>query len=787
MHRRTPPPSSSAPRVGAVLTALTAAAALLITGITPVAAAPAAPATVEPGGIAVWGWGYYGQTRIPADPGEIVSVAAGSFHSLALRDDGTLLAWGSDRSGQTAVPANLKPVVAVAAGWIHSLALQNDGTVVGWGSNERGETDPPADLDDAVAVSAGEQFSLALREGGTVTAWGKNTTGSNAVPAGLTGVTAISAGDVHSLALKDDGTVVAWGTAGSPQVDGLPSGLDDVVAVSAGWDHSLALTSDGTVVAWGSNEYGQISVPADLTDVVAVSGGARHSLAMKKDGTLVAWGDNEDDQLTHPSGLGIPTAIDAGGYHNIALGARPALSADAPPATATVGQDYSYAFGADPSTYAYTVVSGALPAGLALSQQGVLAGTPTEGGPSTFTVAAVNRYGRTIGAAHTITVAQAPAEPTLSGAAPVGRIGSSYDFAYTVGGFPAPTVSLASGSLPQGLTLSSDGRLTGTPTAAGTSTFTVLAENASGSARMSTTLEVTPGFAGPTIEGAAPDGTVGTAFDYGYTATGYPTPAFVALTELPPGLALDTATGRLTGTPTAAGTFTFTVAATNDFGRNQTVDTVTIAAAATAPTLSGIAAAGVVGTAYDSTYTVTGSPAPTVTVVAGTLPPGLALAASGRLTGTPTTAGTFTFTVQARNSAGAARAVSTVTVSPQKTATKADLRVDLSAPTSAVKGRTFTYSLIARNAGPATATSVYSKVILPSGVQFVSATGTYTRVGSIVIFHRPSLAVGRTVTERITVRATSTGTGTALASTFSVKTPDPSIRSNADTAATTVR
>ncbi|PPG51965.1 hypothetical protein C5C27_16365, partial [Rathayibacter sp. AY2B7] len=230
---------------------------------------------------------------------------------------------------------------------------------------------------------------------------------------------------------------------------------------------------------------------------------------------------------------------------------------------------------------------------------------------------------------------------------------------------------------------------------------------------------------------------------------------------------------------------------TNSFGTTTTASRrITVEAAPpapVAPTISGTVAAGVVGSAYDFTYAVAGTPAPVVTVSSGALPPGLTLDPTGRLTGTPTRTGAYVFTVQAASTAGTATAQSTLTVSPASATAKADLRVDVSAPTTAVKGRTFTYTLITKNAGPSTSTSVYSKVILPPGVRFVSATGKYTRIGSVVVFQRSSLGNGRTSTEKITVTAASAGTGTALATTFSVRTPDPSIRSNADTAATTVR
>ncbi|MCJ1674526.1 putative Ig domain-containing protein [Rathayibacter sp. VKM Ac-2929] len=694
------PPSRTPRRLAAVLTTVTTTVALLLTGVGPAAAAETPP-TAPAGGIAIWGWNYYGQKNVPADVGGLVAVSGGGFHSVGLRDDGTVVSWGNDRSGQTAVPGDLKPVVAVGAGWIHSLAVQNDGTVITWGGQGSGEIVPPAGLTDVVAVSGGEQFSLALQKSGTVVGWGQDATTSNAVPAGLTGVTAIATGFDHSLALKDDGTVVAWGTGA--QVTGMPAGLSGVVGISAGWYHSLAVTSDGTVVAWGSDEYGQTDVPANLTDVVAVSGGARHSLALRKDGSVVGWGSNEDGQLDQPIGVvgARPTALVAGGYHSMALGARPALTADAPPATTEVGAPYSYTFAADSASATFSLASGSLPPGLTLDQAGELSGAVTEPGDSTFTVAARTSFGSTSGAQHTIRVAATAVAPALSGDAPAGTVGTAYDFGYTITGTPAPTATLLSGSLPPGLSLSPSGRVTGTPTAAGTSSFTVQVSSSAGSA--------------------------------------------------------------------------------------QLADSVTITPAAVAPGISGTVAAGMVGSAYDYTYTVTGFPAPAVSLKSGTLPPGLTLEPTGRLSGTPTTAGIFVFTLQATNATGSATATSTLTVSPQKVTARADLRVDLAGPTSAVKGRTAVYTLTTTNAGPSTSSSVFSKVVLPPNTQFVSATGTYTRVGNLVVFQRSKLTNGQSVIEKITVTATATGKGTALATTFSVRTPDPSIRNNADTAATTVR
>ena len=62
-------------------------------------------------------------------------MAAGTWHSLALRANGTVIAWGDDSAGQTNLPSDLTNVIAIAAGGNHSLALRADHTVVGWGEN----------------------------------------------------------------------------------------------------------------------------------------------------------------------------------------------------------------------------------------------------------------------------------------------------------------------------------------------------------------------------------------------------------------------------------------------------------------------------------------------------------------------------------------------------------------------------------------------------------------------------------------------------------------------------
>ena len=290
------------------------------------------------GGMVVgWGSNNAGQTDIPAGLTDVVAIATGSYHGLALKTDGMVVGWGYNTSGQATPPAGLTDLVAISAGDWHSLALKADGTVVGWGNNGHGQATPPAGLNDVVAISGGESHSLALKADGTVVGWGESTYATP--PTGLTDVVAISAKLRHSLALKADGMVVGWGEDTYGQ-SSPPAGLTDVVAISAGSYHSLALKADGTIECWGGNQWGQCNTPAGLANVMAISGGLWHSLALKADGTVLGWGYNIYGQSIPPAGLTDVVAISAGQTLSLALvvlNEPPVASANGPYVVA-VGQ-----------------------------------------------------------------------------------------------------------------------------------------------------------------------------------------------------------------------------------------------------------------------------------------------------------------------------------------------------------------------------------------------------------------------------------------------------------------
>jgi alpha-tubulin suppressor-like RCC1 family protein len=293
-----------------------------------------------------------------------------------------LFAWGSNYFGQlglgtttgpegcpgscSAIPVPVQlssgELVGLAAGEDHALALMRDGKVFSWGNNAEGELGDgtttkdsdvatpvcapsdaalcPDHLGGVAQVAAGGQFSLALKRSGRVLAWGDGgagqlgtgTTTNSDVPTyipGLTHVVAVSAGGGSALALLRNGTVVAWGSNYDGQLgDGKTEaeqafsdvpvpvvGLTHVREVSAGGVVSLALLDNGTVETWGYQVRSEFGVPEPVdhvavvpevvmtesempfTGVRAVAAGYNFSVALLKNGTVDAWGDNNIGEL----------------------------------------------------------------------------------------------------------------------------------------------------------------------------------------------------------------------------------------------------------------------------------------------------------------------------------------------------------------------------------------------------------------------------------------------------------------------------------------------------------
>ncbi|WP_439709417.1 putative Ig domain-containing protein [Cupriavidus pauculus] len=218
--------------------------------------------------------------------------------------------------------------------------------------------------------------------------------------------------------------------------------------------------------------------------------------------------------------------------------------------------------------YTFSLVSGALPSGISLSAGGTLAGTAASAGTFNFTVqardsttggtfAATQAFTLTVGAA---TLAVAPA--SLTGA----TVGVASNQTITASGGVAPyTFAMTAGSLPAGMTLSSGGALSGTPTARGSFSFTVTATDSSGGS-VSRTYTLAVAAATLSLSPATlPSPSVGVAYSQTLTASGGVAPYTYAVTAgaLPAGLVLNATTGVLSGTPTASGSSSFMIQASD--------------------------------------------------------------------------------------------------------------------------------------------------------------------------------------------------------------------------------
>ncbi|MCI5605316.1 MAG: hypothetical protein MR413_06675, partial [Clostridia bacterium] len=325
--------------------------------------------------------GFIKVNVIPVGAKNAPMVAAGTDFVLALKDDGTVWAWGSnlhhkvspsnaeyiDAATQVKLNDNeyLTDIVKIAAGESHALALSKSGRVYAWGGNEKSQIGDGtnidreypviiSDLQNVADITAGQNHSAALMKDGTVFAWGSNESGqighqqnsastySRPVVVSdfgttkhLESVVAVSAGGNHTTALTTSGVVYAWGRNANEQLGMLDNNRSDrydvprevlgdtdttfkynTAKISAGDEHTLALSAAGDIWSWGYNYYGRLgdgtgqtrNQPVNvvtalnydttvLTGIVDIDAGVTHSLATAKDGTIYAWGDNMYGEL----------------------------------------------------------------------------------------------------------------------------------------------------------------------------------------------------------------------------------------------------------------------------------------------------------------------------------------------------------------------------------------------------------------------------------------------------------------------------------------------------------
>jgi alpha-tubulin suppressor-like RCC1 family protein len=284
------------------------------------------------------------------------SAAAGGFFSVALRHDGSLYTWGANNYGQLGLGGvdyahksspqrvgSANDWVAAAAGMYHVLALKANGTLWAWGYNFDGQlgigsrtsTNVPTQVGSAtdwVAITAGGYASHGIKADGSLYSWGNNGFGQlglgdqtlrttpTRVGSANTWV-AVSGGGNHTLGLTVAGGAFAWGSNLQGQLgtgEGTFKTTPTAVSPATGWTRisggdfqSHGVRNDGTLYGWGLNSTGQLG-DASLVDrplptligsgYATATGGLRHSLLAKSAGDVYATGGNASGQL----GWGVP-------------------------------------------------------------------------------------------------------------------------------------------------------------------------------------------------------------------------------------------------------------------------------------------------------------------------------------------------------------------------------------------------------------------------------------------------------------------------------------------------
>ncbi len=602
---------------------------------------------------------------VPLQP--VPMVAAGAYHSLVLKQEGTIWGWGSNVVGQLGdnsiterhVPvqtSGLTNGLFVDAGDYHSVAVRTNGTVWAWGTNPSGQlgdntTTPEkipvqsVGLSNAVAVAGGYGHCAALKSDGTVWTWGANSFGqlgnSNTterwtpgIISGISNAVSIAVSSYTTTILKQDGTVWATGqnaqgqlgngTSNQPNSPVQVTNLSMVASIACGVNYAMALRQDGSVWSWGYNGSGQLGdgttntryAPVQvlgLSNIVSIACGSFHSAAMEADGTLWMWGLNSDGQLGDgtTNNQVVPQRI-AGISGIVSLSG---------------GLSHTVALKADGSVWTW-----------GLNANGQLGNGSTTNSLTPLQLTNIN-----CGNPLRLT--------TLATLRPVLISNECHYFISGLGGTTPYSWAITSNALPNGLVLNTNtGEISGTPTVITNARFRVRITSAdTQTVQKDFSLSITAPLSIGTGS-ILPSGTVGAPYNAAMTLTGSAAPYIfsVVSNSLPAGLNLDASTGSITGVPSTAGVFGFRVRLSG--GDAQVVERdfqITIYSPMAFLTRSPLVH-GRVGVPYTTTLTATGGVPPySWAITSNALPPGLILTEDGSITGTPTQTLVSTFRVRA--------------------------------------------------------------------------------------------------------------------------------------------
>jgi hypothetical protein len=375
-----------------------------------------------------------------------------------------LLALAAASSTVADSPGPAPQVAAISAGGAHTCAIMAGGELACWGNDSKGQLEGVPEGQFA-AVSAGGAHTCAIRLDGRLVCWGDDSKGQlEGVPEGR--FTAVSAGGAHTCAVRSDAELLCWGDDSAGQLDEIPGG--QYVDAAAGGTHTCAIRTNGHMKCWGDESAGQRDgapfgswwnyvQPHSQPDYLAVSAGGGHTCAIDEEHELGCWGlDSSGEVSGMPSGHYL--AVSAGGAHTCAIGTERQLRCWGEDAEGQSGQAPQGEF-ADVS------------AGGAHSCAVDVAGKASCWG--------ANQFGQSY-------------PRMISGEPQAASVGVPYHHTFeATRQVPALSFSVGDGDLPDGLFLDPSGELSGTPTAAGAFTFTVVTDNGvTGNAEEQVTLDV---------------------------------------------------------------------------------------------------------------------------------------------------------------------------------------------------------------------------------------------------------------------------------------------------------
>lgn len=422
---------------------------------------------------------------------------------------------------------------------------------------------------------------------------------------------------------------------------GSGTGYSFALATGSSLPVGLSLSTGGAITGKPTGTTGTTSFTVKVTDSASNTGTGTFSITV-----------NAGVSITTPTTL--PIGYVAGNYSQTLA------------ATGGSGTGYTWAVSSGSS----------LPAGLTLSAAGVLSGKPTAAGSPSFGITVTDSVQNTASATFSMTIA-AGVTITTPATLPGGYQGAAYPGATlaAVGGTGTGYTwawAAASGSaLPTGLNLSAGGAISGTPTAAGTFSVVITATDSAQNTASSTfsltvestvTVTTTSPLKSGTINAAysqslGASGGSGTGYTWSTNTAGTTALAAINLTLTPAGL--------VAGTPLSTGSATFTATVTDSQSHTGTATlSVTVYASLTVTTTT--LPATNVGSAYSQTLAAAGGTGSGYTWTASSsnlATYGLSLSTAGVISGTPTTAGTASFTATVTDSgSNTANAPLTITI-----------------------------------------------------------------------------------------------------------------------------